>query len=167
MSTTETAFVLVPGSFSPASFYHKVTDILKSKGYNGVYETELMSAGERKEGPATLIDDAEHIRATIIKLADQGKDVVLAMNSYAGFPGSEAAKGVGKPERQAAGKSGGLIALVYIASFLPPVGATLKTMMGADLNDSVREETVSLATTTALPLGHEPPAKRIQGRWSL
>ncbi|KAL8754212.1 MAG: hypothetical protein Q9199_004500 [Rusavskia elegans] len=60
----------------------------------------------------------------------QGKDVVLYLHSYAGFPGSAAIKGLSKTERLAAGKRGGILGLVYQSAFIPKPGDTLLQMIG-------------------------------------
>ncbi|KAG4439575.1 hypothetical protein IFR05_004923 [Cadophora sp. M221] len=138
MSTPEnTAFVLVPGSFSPTTFYEKVVPLLQSHGY-AVHPTALQSAGERPQGPATFQEDASFIHSTILKLVEQDKDVILAMNSYGGFPGTEASKGLSKAEREKEGKKGGIVALVYLASFIPPVGMSLRASLGDNLPDSIK-----------------------------
>lgn len=134
---SNTAFVLVPGSFSPSSFYHKVVPLLESRGYLTI-PSALQSAGERPQGPATFEEDAAFIKATLLKLADEGKDIVLAMNSYGGYPGTEATKGLSKKERAAKGEKGGVIALVYLASFLPAVGESIRGNMGDELPDSIK-----------------------------
>lgn len=146
MSTASknTAFVLVPGSFSPSTFYDRVVPLLQKQGYEA-YPTPLLSAGERDEGPATFQEDTDFIHAAILKLADQGKDVVLGMNSYGGFPGTEASKGLSKSERQKEGKKGGLTGLVYLASFIPPVGVSLRSSMGDNLPDSIKKAVRSLS----------------------
>lgn len=133
-----TAFVLVPGSFSPTSFYEKVVPLLESKGFLAV-PTALQSAGKRPQGPATFEEDVSFIASTIQKLSDEGKDIVLTMNSYGGFPGTEASKGLSKKEREANGLKGGIIALVYLASFLPAVGLSLRATMGDNLPDSIKK----------------------------
>jgi hypothetical protein len=120
MSSKNVAFVLVPGSFSPNTFYD-------------AYPTPLLSAGERMiSGPATMKEDAEFIHKRIEEVLDSGKDVILVMNSYGGFPGSESCQGLSKGEREKDEKQNGVVGLVYIASFLPPVGMTLTTVMGND-----------------------------------
>ncbi|KAF8846945.1 hypothetical protein BDZ45DRAFT_608176, partial [Acephala macrosclerotiorum] len=95
--------------------------------------------GERPQGPATFEEDIFFIASTIRKLSDDGKDVVLTMNSYGGFPGTEASKGLSKNEREAKGLKGGIIALVYLASFLPAVGLSLRASMGENLPDSIKK----------------------------
>ncbi|PVH87534.1 alpha/beta-hydrolase [Cadophora sp. DSE1049] len=134
-----TAFVLVPGSFSPTTFYEKITPLLKNRGFD-VHPTALQSAGERpaSKGPATFQEDAAYIHSTLLQLVEQGKDVVLAMNSYGGLPGTEATKGLSKGERGKEGKEGGVVALVYLASFIAPVGMSLRKSMGEDLPDSIK-----------------------------
>ena len=47
-----------------------------------------------------------------------GKEVVLVMHSYSGGPGAMAASGLSIAERHAAGQTGGIIRLVFIAAFL-------------------------------------------------
>ncbi|KAK0119922.1 hypothetical protein ONS95_011347 [Cadophora gregata] len=134
-----TAFVLVPGSFSPTTFFERVTPLLENRGYS-VHPTALQSAGERPsdQGPATFQEDAAYIHSALLQLVEQGKNVVLAMNSYGGFPGTEATKGLSKGEREKEGKDGGVVALVYLASFIPAVGMSLRKSMGDDLPDSIK-----------------------------
>jgi hypothetical protein len=43
--------------------------------------------------------DVPIIRDSIAELVSNGKEVVLVVHSYAGFPGGEARKGLGKKER--------------------------------------------------------------------
>ena len=115
-------------------------------GYLIMQEVKVLSDGKFQMGPATLY-------TTIQKLADEGKDVVLTMNSYGGFPGTEASKGLSKKEREANGLKGGIIELVYLASFLPAVGLSLRTELTLYLSVetpfllSLREELRFVAIT--------------------
>ena len=65
-------------------------------------------------------------------LIEQGKDVVLYLHSYAGFPGSSAIAGFSKAERSAAGLQGGIIGLIFQSAFVPKVGDTLLQMIGGN-----------------------------------
>lgn len=132
-----TAIVLVPGSFCPPTFYTKVTRILGSNGFTSVHESRLLSADskdDQKQPPPKLEDDALYIHDVLQKLISQGLDVVLVMNSYGGFPGTEALKGL--PNRGklvgevASGQSGAVVGLVYLGSFLPFPGDSLRSVMG-------------------------------------
>ncbi|KAL9107855.1 MAG: hypothetical protein Q9227_007273 [Pyrenula ochraceoflavens] len=140
MASHNIAFVLVPGSFSPPTFYHKVTAALISKGYVAV-ETPLLSAKPRPEGPATLEDDAQHIRKTLHTLVDQGKNVVLVMNSYGARPGTEGTRGFSRAERTAQGKSeGALVSLVYLSGSLVPVGMSGREFRGEDMIEEFKDK---------------------------
>ncbi len=61
---------------------------------------------------------------------EQGKDVILYLQSYAGFPGSAAIKELSKAERLDAGKQGGIVGLIYQSAFVPQEGQTLYGMIG-------------------------------------
>ncbi|KAF4304466.1 hypothetical protein GTA08_BOTSDO07511 [Botryosphaeria dothidea] len=74
-------------------------------------------------------DDAQHIRKANEALLKQGKDVVLVMHSYGGIPGTESVEGLLKTEREAAGKAGGIIRLVYLTALAPEVGRSINEVM--------------------------------------
>ncbi len=132
-----TAFVLVPGSFSPPSFFDIVILFLNAKGYEA-FTVPLESAGERPSlGPATMADDAASIRATILPLVNARKDVVIGMNSYGGIPGTESTKGLSKADRKKEGKIGGVVGLVYIAAFMVTSGTSLSGLFGDNKPDSI------------------------------
>ncbi len=80
--------------------------------------------------PRTMQDDTAAIKAVISSVVDSGKEVVLVMHSYGGFPGTEATEGLGKADLQKQGKEGGVLALVYVAAWMPPVGKSIFTLQG-------------------------------------
>ncbi|KAH8924637.1 alpha/beta-hydrolase [Atractiella rhizophila] len=128
------AFVLIPGATAFAGpCFARVTPRLQSLGYE-VYPTNLASVGERPEGPASFEDDVEQISAQIRKL-----DIVVAMSSYGGFPGTQACKGLTAADRAKEGKKGGVVALAYLASFIPPPGKTIRDVMGESLPEAMKE----------------------------
>lgn len=73
-------------------------------------------------------EDIENIKSTLTKLADQGNDIVLVMHSAGGLLGNEGAVGLSKPERQAEGKPGGIVAAIYVAAIVPNLGKTILEM---------------------------------------
>ena len=83
-----------------------------------------------------MFDDAAAIAATVTWLADDGKDVVLVLSSYAGFPGTEGSFGLSKASRTKQGQSGGIIGIVYVAAFLPSVGDSVAELNGRMPGDS-------------------------------
>lgn len=131
-NSVKPAIVIVPGSFSPASFYHDVVDALQSHGYEALVETLQSSARSplQDEQAATMQEDADFFHGIVEKLADQGKDVVIMTHSYGGIPGTECSKGLSKKERRAAGKTGGVSRFVYVTSVVPVPGKSLKDLMG-------------------------------------
>ena len=77
-----------------------------------------------------MYDDASAMASAINALADDGKEIVLVMSSYGGFPGTEAAFGLSKASRAKKGLQGGIISLVYIAAFIPQLGQCIKELTG-------------------------------------
>jgi pimeloyl-ACP methyl ester carboxylesterase len=70
-------------------------------------------------------DDAAAIRRVTSKLAFEGRQIVLVMHSYGGIRGTESAKGLARKIRQAEGKPGGIIALVYLCAYLVKEGMSV------------------------------------------
>lgn len=75
----------------------------------------------------SMYDDAVYWRNKITSLLDAGKDIVMIMHSISGIVGTEAAQGLGKAERQKAGLPGGVVRLIYLASYLADVGESTFT----------------------------------------
>ncbi|KAF2430569.1 hypothetical protein EJ08DRAFT_715201 [Tothia fuscella] len=131
MSTSkDVVFVLVPGK----------------AGYT-VKPIDLLSANDGSRlPPAQMADDAAHIRDHIISVLDSGKNVVLSLQSYAGFPGSEATKGLSQKYRGPDATA--VIGIAYAASFLPEEGKSLRDTMAAYMPE---------AYMTGVPGGYFPP----------
>ncbi|KAL4733316.1 Alpha/beta hydrolase fold-1 [Aspergillus similis] len=139
-SESDTVFVLVPGSFSPPSFYDKVTPLLNARGY-ATYSTALKSVNNAEGPVVTMYEDADHIHKTIAGLADQGKWVILAVNSYGGIPGTQAVQGLSKAERAASGKPGALVGIVYLSSFIAEEGDCVNRIMAGRMPASTQTPT--------------------------
>ena len=77
-----------------------------------------------------MYDDAALIAAEAEKLADQGKDVIIVGHSYGGVPVSQSSKALGKEERKAQGKTGGIVQLAYMTCLLPAIGKSAKDVLG-------------------------------------
>lgn len=140
-----TAIVLVPGSFTPETFYTHVSRRLISDGFSAVIQCQLLSAAPKdnqRTPPAKLEDDAFYIREVLEAYLAQGKDIVLVMNSYGGFAGTEAIKGI--PTRSSltteiqAGQRGALVGMVYLSSFVPLAGDSLRSVMGDTLFEPLK-----------------------------
>lgn len=125
--------VIVPASFAPPSLYTKLVQSLAQYALETT-AIDLPSVGFRDTlSAATMEEDAEHIKMVTAKLADEGYEIILVMHSYGGVCGTESTAGVSKKERQASGKQGGIVHLVYISSPVPEIGGAVKTMMGDNM----------------------------------
>lgn len=131
------AVVVVNGSFCPELFYSDMKEEFSKAGYEAVV-ANIPSIGNGDRLPAaTVAEDASHIHSITSKLANQGKDVVLMTHSYGGIPGTESAQGLAKKEREAVGKVGGIVRLIYMTSVVPPVGKSLGDLLGDSLPETI------------------------------
>ncbi|KAF2008952.1 alpha/beta-hydrolase [Aaosphaeria arxii CBS 175.79] len=140
--SSKPTIVFVPGAWSGHDVFDEVRSVLASRGW----QSETATNRTVGANPPTmhLQDDAAAIRAILQRLADEGKKIILAVHSYGGLVGAEAAQGFGIKQRAEQGLPGGVILFTYIASFVTPKGMSLKKMLGGQLppwmhleNDSV------------------------------
>lgn len=122
--------ILIPASFTPASFYANVVDQLRETGFEVIIHTLPSASRKPPQNAATLAEDAKFFGDIAEQVADQGKDFAFVMHSYGGIVGSEASRGLTKKERRAVGKQGGLIRLVYLTAVVPPLANSLNDMLG-------------------------------------
>ncbi|OIW30890.1 hypothetical protein CONLIGDRAFT_293534 [Coniochaeta ligniaria NRRL 30616] len=154
MSKDNVEIVIVPGSFALPPPYDIVVEGFKSQGYNARV-VALLSANDGTRFPAaTMQDDAAEIRAAVESILDdpeKPRNVVLAVHSYAGFPGSEALKGLSKADRSAQGKETAVIGFVGMASFLPQEGECLREVLGNVEGSPASEDKVPGGYLAAIP----------------
>jgi len=116
--TNRPIFVIVPGASQTPSHYAHLIHLLQSRGH-GTLTALLPSGGATR--PVSAEEDAEFIRSRMLLplLDTENHDVILVMHSYAGLPGSAAARGLGKAERAARGKKTSVLGQIFIATILP------------------------------------------------
>ena len=121
-SQTHPVFVLVPGAAQTPSHYAYLLHLLHSKGYPTL-ATASPSTLYGSE-PVSAEDDAEFIRKRmLLPVLDLEKhDVILIMHSYSGIPGSASARGLGKAERTAQGKTTSVQGQIFISSVIAKGG---------------------------------------------
>ncbi|KAE8166690.1 Alpha/beta hydrolase fold-1 [Aspergillus tamarii] len=121
--------LLTPGSWhTPASQIYLQTAL-----QNAGYPTQTIAHPTNGADPPskTLTDDTTNLRHTLSHLIEQeGKDVVLIAHSYGGLVISNAAKGLGKKDRDKQGLQGGIVLMVYMTAFLVPKGKSLFEVLG-------------------------------------
>ena len=113
-------FLFVPGAWSTPAVFDLLTTALTTHEYR-TQTISLPSVGANP-GLHDFSADVTAVREAVTTLANEGKDVIVVMHSYGGMPGSEALEGLGKEEREAKGKTGGVVRLVYIMSYAVPEG---------------------------------------------
>lgn len=154
MSRANIEIVIIPGSFAQPAPYDILVNGFKAQGYNARV-VALLSANDGTRFPAaTMQDDAAEIRAAVESILDdpeKPRDVVLAVHSYAGFPGSEALKGLNRADRSAQGKNTAVIGFVGIASFLPQEGDSLREVMGIIEGSPASEDRVPGGYLATIP----------------
>ena len=122
--------VLVPGAFHLQASMDVLKSQLTALGCN-VQTIGLPTVNNPK---LTIKDDVNALEGQLLHplIEQQGKDIVLYLHSYAGFPGSTAIAGYSKAERLAGGKLGGILGLIYQSAFIPKPGDTLFKMIGSN-----------------------------------
>jgi hypothetical protein len=150
--TERPVIAIIQGAWHRKPHYEAFTQALTSKGYT-VLQPGNATAGlvENIKGK-THLDDVEIIRQTLQPSLDEGKKIVLVCHSYGGIPGSAAAEGYQIHEREAKGLSGGIVHVVYVASFALPVkGLSLLAAVGGTFGPFL-DRTVSLVGHPYCPI---------------
>lgn len=129
--TTKPSIVIVPGAWQIPPSWTSFTSKLESAGYDTSLVT-LPSVGVSLTG---LDADRTAAQAVIDPLLEAGKEVVVLSHSLGGFIASNSMEDRGIAARSAAGKTGGVIQLIYLAAFMAPVGDSLYNLMGNDWFD--------------------------------
>lgn len=135
--------LFVPGAWHKSACYAPVIESLSTHGYPTA-TAELASVGP-KPGLETWADDVSNIQAVLSPLVEAGKSVVVVAHSYGSLPAGEALKPFLQRAREAEGKKGGVVHIMYISAFVLPAGASLMGGLGGkdlpwfDVSASKRE----------------------------
>ncbi|KAH3994116.1 hypothetical protein HBI55_146180 [Parastagonospora nodorum] len=132
MSSTKPTLLFIPGAWHKSSCYTPVIQKLNDQGYETA-TAELASVGANP-GLQTWADDVTNIQSVLAPLVDAGKRVIIIAHSYSSLPAGEAIKSYLLREREAAGKTGGVVHFVYISAFIiPPATSLMDALGGVDL----------------------------------
>lgn len=102
VETTKPTIVFVPGAWQTPEGFDTVREQLETLGFATETVSHLSTGGEAPlKG---LADDSATLRAAIEKLADAGKDVVVAAHSYGGVVSSNATEGLALTSRAKEGR---------------------------------------------------------------
>lgn len=127
---SKTTILLVPGAWHGPEWFDQIAKKLSDAGYQ-TDSVHLPSVGP-KEHLANMQPDVDVIKQHILKAADAGQKVVLAMHSYGSVPAMEAAYQLDYKTRQAAGQPGGVTHLFFMSAFIIPPGASLIAAFGGN-----------------------------------
>lgn len=122
--SSQPVVVLVPGAWHLPLHYSSLLQRLNHQGFIAISERNPSCDCTDPDDTSTA-SDATAIREVILSQVESGHEVVVAMHSYGGCPGAAAAQGLSKKERQAAGKPGGVVGLIFICAFIANEGDSL------------------------------------------
>ncbi|KJK73937.1 hypothetical protein H634G_10761 [Metarhizium anisopliae BRIP 53293] len=128
--------IIFPGAWHPASCMSSFVSSLRSIGLPAEAYT-LRSVGDASAGVA---DDVDYMRSIMNPLIDAGNDVVVVSHSYAGFPTTSAISGMAKRGREARGEKGGVLGVIYLASFVPQDDDSLYGVLGNQWPPWIKED---------------------------
>jgi len=122
--------VIIPGAFHIPSHFSSLRAQLEKAGY-ATASIQLPSVDPSTPAAAavgTPSNDALFIREKLLLplIEEEGKDVVLLMFSYGGFPGNGSAVGLSKKERERDEKKGGVVGLVLVSAFVAKEGQNFR-----------------------------------------
>ncbi|KAL8677361.1 MAG: hypothetical protein Q9186_006196 [Xanthomendoza sp. 1 TL-2023] len=160
--SSKPVFVLVPGSAQNPSHYAYLQHLLLSEGY-GVLSALLPTVGTGAD--VTVEDDSEYVRSRmLLPILDIEKhDVIMISHSYGGLPASAAARGLGKSDRAAEGKTTSVLGQIFIAAILAKGGdgKDLVTAFGGQLPPHIQideQENLIKCEDPKPPLFHDVPS---------
>lgn len=146
----EPAVVMAQGSWHTPTHYADLVIQIQKTGITKVMSPHLPSARLTKTPFPThetfgFQEDATFLRAEVERLADAGHPILLMMHSSGGLVGNNACEGLLWPQRQTAGKPGGVIHLIYFGAFLFRKGTAIATPFDGVLPPWLEEDTTTSA----------------------
>ncbi|TGO86242.1 hypothetical protein BPOR_0321g00110 [Botrytis porri] len=123
MVNSKPTVVFIPGFWHTPEGFTPLAKLLDKEGYPPVL-VNLPSAGAHPGHP-DFSQDVAAICKIVTELSNEGKEVLVVMHSGESVSGSEATRNLGKKERQADRKNGGIVRVIYIGILLPKAGKTM------------------------------------------
>jgi hypothetical protein len=121
---------IMAGAATPAEFYDSLAKDFESIGYPTVCKDPPSITAE--DATTVTVDvDVAFVRDSVLgPLLAKDKDVILLCHSYGGTYGAGAVQGLSKKERVSKGEKGGVIGIIYIASFCTEPGESALQTIG-------------------------------------
>lgn len=115
------ALIFAPGAWYPPTVFDSLIEKLDEYECQTVAFPSIQQATEVQD----LEPDIAAVRSVVEKAADAGQDVFVVSHSWSGLPVNSALDGLAKYEREASGKKGGVVRIIFIAAFIPALGESL------------------------------------------
>ncbi|KAK7432104.1 hypothetical protein QQZ08_001394 [Neonectria magnoliae] len=122
---TQPTIIVIPGAWHRVSCMNLFIRSLQAAGFPAEGIT-LLGVGH---ADISVADDETFIRSKIEPYIQAGKDVILIVHSYAGFPATAAISGFDSKGRRARGESGGVLGIAYLAAFVPLEGESVLSLL--------------------------------------
>ncbi|KAI1171684.1 Alpha/beta hydrolase fold-1 [Nemania sp. FL0916] len=123
MASRKPIIFFSPGGYHSPWVFDNVSAALKERGFEAT-ATSLVSVGA-PDANIGLQDDVDHVRPQLVKLIDEGKEIILVGHSYGGLVVTNVAEGLGVKQRAAQGKTGGILMIIYMAALVLPAGTNI------------------------------------------
>ena len=123
MASTRPSVVFIPGFWHTSEGFSPLAALLRKAGYPTT-PIDLPGANTHPSLP-DFTQDVATTQKIVTELADAGKEVIVVMHSGGSISGSEALRNLGRKQRLAEGKKGGVVRVVYIGILLPKAGTTM------------------------------------------
>jgi pimeloyl-ACP methyl ester carboxylesterase len=163
MSSPKTTFVFVPGAFSPAQYFHKLTALLESSDYTcHALDLPSMDASLHSQGQRPgLYADASYVRDFMRPILSQGSDIILVGSSYGGAVSMESLKDL-LPNSPEKGK-GQIKHLILLGSIMASPGFTIGDLVDDNMPINAEDEFLDAIDPTmagAILCGSLPKAEQ-------
>ncbi|CAI6334197.1 unnamed protein product [Periconia digitata] len=140
------------GAFADPSCFDILSAQLQKAGYPTTY-AYVPSLNPTEPATASASQDAQATRDRhVLPLLDEGKDVVMFTHSYGGVVGGGAAAGLSKASRSAAGKSGGVVGMLYCVGNIVCEGETLLQAVGGSYPPFIKQDQPSNGVAVISPV---------------
>jgi hypothetical protein len=120
--------VVIPGAWHGPFYMDAVSSKLEQLGYT-IHARQMPAVGASNP-PKDLSEDVAVARSLVEEAIGSGNDVIAIVHSWGGIVAGTGFVGLGKKEREAEGKKGGLIRVGYLAAFIVPEGVSLLDAIG-------------------------------------